>query len=177
MELKNVILETLDEVSRGREEVQRDEMFRVEDIEEGTIESLIYNAEQNGYYGMLKQESLKKASVLNEHLSRNAGMATKTPLQSPLHSSSHSSNITDNRISRPIINSRIHRRINNASVPNTPIDVGDMDFLKNLREKLLVLFEGLQITELQDSQKKLNLVINFLQYQLCLIEEYLNQNN
>ena len=49
-------------------------------------------------------------------------------------------------------------------------------FLENLREKLLILFEGLKMPQLQDQAAKLDLVINFLQYELCLIDEFLQKN-
>lgn len=47
--------------------------------------------------------------------------------------------------------------------------------LEDLREKLLVLFEGLKMPELQDTSNKLDLVIRFLQYQLCVIDELLDK--
>lgn len=50
-------------------------------------------------------------------------------------------------------------------------------FLQDLREKLLVLFEGLKMPELQDTQNKLDLVIRFLQYELCVIDEILTTSN
>lgn len=47
--------------------------------------------------------------------------------------------------------------------------------LEDLREKLLVLFEGLKMPELQDTPNKLDLVVRFLQYQLCVIDELLDK--
>lgn len=51
----------------------------------------------------------------------------------------------------------------------------DVEFIENLKEKLLVLFEGLKITQNQDDKRRIDLIINFLQYELCLIEEFLEQ--
>ncbi|OBV28756.1 hypothetical protein BKN38_08180 [Helicobacter sp. CLO-3] len=63
--------------------------------------------------------------------------------------------------------------------PNTAgyqLDSKHIEFLENLREKLLVLFEGLKMPELQDQQAKLDLVVNFLQYELCLLDEFLHKS-
>ncbi len=59
---------------------------------------------------------------------------------------------------------------------NPAINKDTIKFLENLREKLLVLFEGLQMPDIKDSQAKLNLVINFLQYELCLLDDFLKQH-
>lgn len=56
---------------------------------------------------------------------------------------------------------------------------GEVQFLSLLQERLLVLFEGLNQQNLQ-SDKQLEMVINFLQYQLSVIErrlEILSQTN
>lgn len=53
----------------------------------------------------------------------------------------------------------------------------DVEFIENLKEKLFVLFEGLKITQNQDDKRRIDLIINFLQYELCLIEEFLEQKN
>lgn len=55
----------------------------------------------------------------------------------------------------------------------------EVQFLSLLQERLLVLFEGLNQQNLQ-SNKQLEMVINFLQYQLSVIErrlEILSQTN
>ncbi|CBG40176.1 CiaD-like domain-containing protein [Helicobacter mustelae] len=49
----------------------------------------------------------------------------------------------------------------------------DSRFLELLREKTLVLFEGLQSSQTKDIASKLDLVINYLEYQLSLIDETL----
>ncbi len=49
----------------------------------------------------------------------------------------------------------------------------DSKFLELLREKTLVLFEGLQNSQTKDLSSKLDLVINYLEYQLSLIDEAL----
>lgn len=49
----------------------------------------------------------------------------------------------------------------------------DPKFLELLREKTLVLFEGLQSSEIKDLNTKLDLVLNYLQYQLSILDEAL----
>lgn len=44
-----------------------------------------------------------------------------------------------------------------------------------LREKALVLFEGLQTSEMKDLNVKLDLVINYLQYQVSIIDDILSK--
>jgi len=51
----------------------------------------------------------------------------------------------------------------------------DKDFLLNLREKLLVLFEGLQSPNIVELNKKLDLTLNFLEFTLAQIEKKLNE--
>ncbi len=46
-------------------------------------------------------------------------------------------------------------------------------FLKNLLERTLVLFQGMQALEEKDALKRLNLVARFLQYQLSVLEKRL----
>ncbi len=46
-------------------------------------------------------------------------------------------------------------------------------FLKNLLERTLVLFQGMQALEEKDALKRLDLVAHFLQYQLSVLEKRL----
>ncbi len=53
-------------------------------------------------------------------------------------------------------------------------------FLKNLLERTLVLFKGMQALEEKEAMKRLDLVVRFLQYQLSVLEkrlESLEQEN
>lgn len=51
----------------------------------------------------------------------------------------------------------------------------DARFLELLREKTLVLFEGLQSSQIKNLPDKLDLVINYLEYQLSLIDKALEK--
>ena len=46
-------------------------------------------------------------------------------------------------------------------------------FLKNLRERILVLFEGFKSPNTQNIEAKLDLTLNFLEYLLATIDETL----
>jgi len=48
-------------------------------------------------------------------------------------------------------------------------------FLKNLRERILVLFEGFKSPNTQNVEAKLDLTLNFLEYLLAGIDERLNE--
>ncbi|WRG87119.1 hypothetical protein E5E03_01005 [Helicobacter pylori] len=61
-------------------------------------------------------------------------------------------------------------------VPENPTQVlisNERVFLKNLLERTLVLFQGMQALEEKDALKRLDLVARFLQYQLSVLEKRL----
>ena len=51
----------------------------------------------------------------------------------------------------------------------------DTQFLYKLRNKFLVLFEGLQSPNIVDVEKKLDLTINFLEYTLAMIDKKIDE--
>ncbi|PAF46817.1 hypothetical protein BKH46_06275 [Helicobacter sp. 12S02634-8] len=59
--------------------------------------------------------------------------------------------------------------------PKTHSTKAELDFLYALKEKTLVLFEGLQSPQAKDLSAKLDLVINYLQYQLSIIDQKLEE--
>ena len=52
----------------------------------------------------------------------------------------------------------------------------DEEFLKQLRERILVLFEGLQSPNVNNIEKKLDLTINYLEYILSDIDKRLQNS-
>ena len=55
-----------------------------------------------------------------------------------------------------------------------PIDPkGEREFLENVRERLLVLFEGFQSPNNDRLEAKIDLTVNFLEYLLATIDERL----
>ena len=59
------------------------------------------------------------------------------------------------------------------SITNTET-TNDIEFLKKLRERILVLFEGLQSPNITNLDKKLDLTINFLEYTLAELDKKLS---
>ena len=58
---------------------------------------------------------------------------------------------------------------------NSNLD-SNIDVLIALRERTLVLFEGLRKEKEENIQTKLNMVLSYLEYQLCLIEDAINKS-
>jgi hypothetical protein len=53
----------------------------------------------------------------------------------------------------------------------------DLLFLTKLKERLVVLFEGLQDEKMVDKEAKLDMTLNFLEYLLTQIEEKLEEKS
>jgi hypothetical protein len=51
----------------------------------------------------------------------------------------------------------------------------DKEFLKHIKERLLILFEGLQSPNTENLDVKLDVTLNFLEYLLVKIEEKINE--
>jgi len=60
------------------------------------------------------------------------------------------------------------------SAPTTD-ESDEVAFLEHARERLLVLFEGLQAEETTNIEAKLDITLNFLEYHLATIEERLEE--
>ncbi|GAA8296687.1 hypothetical protein HpNP132_02530 [Helicobacter pylori] len=66
--------------------------------------------------------------------------------------------------------------ITEETTPKNPAQVlisNERVFLKNLLERTLVLFKGMQALEEKEAMKRLDLVVRFLQYQLSALEKRL----
>lgn len=133
MELKDLILQTLDEVAQDPDKVDKN-------IESSLLDSSLQQV---------------RSSVDSSESSKSKPTLPKTSIESS-----------------PVKNGKI--------IPPNAQEFGlgqdGAAYLENLREKLLVLFEGLKMPELQDTQNKLELVVRFLQYQLCVIDEILQKS-
>jgi len=55
-----------------------------------------------------------------------------------------------------------------------PANKCDKEFLKHIKERILVLFEGLQSPNTENLDVKLDVTLNFLEYLLVKIDEKLN---
>ena len=118
-------------------------------------------------------EVVEHEAKLEEKKAENKNKEAKK-LESSVLDSVLESNLEDKTLSIEASKTTDGKVSNRAEYKQSKIifDPRDKIFMENLRTKLLILFEGLQNENLQD--KKLDLTIGFLQYELCLIEEYLN---
>jgi hypothetical protein len=57
------------------------------------------------------------------------------------------------------------------------IETSEKQFYENIREKLLVIFEGFQAPNNKNIESKIDLTLNFLEYLLARIDERLEQIN
>ncbi|CAM2768204.1 CiaD-like domain-containing protein [Helicobacter felis] len=57
--------------------------------------------------------------------------------------------------------------------PSVCMSQEEQAFLRDLEQKTLVLFEGLRAHQIKDLPTKLDLVLNYLQYQLFVVQERL----
>jgi len=64
---------------------------------------------------------------------------------------------------------------NETNITPQKISTNNDEFLLKLREKILVLFEGLQSPNITNIDKKLDLIINFLEYTLSEIDKKLSK--
>lgn len=64
-----------------------------------------------------------------------------------------------------------------SNLSGKPIDRrgNEKKFLSNMKEKMIVLFEGLQSEKLQNTNDKMDLVLNYLEYTLSDIEQRLEK--
>jgi len=69
------------------------------------------------------------------------------------------------------VNREVEKEDNNSQKKNS--SECDREFLIKLRQKLLILFEGLQSPNITNLEQKLELTLNFLEYSLVLIDEKL----
>ncbi len=67
----------------------------------------------------------------------------------------------------PIVNTNISGKEINKKTQN--------QFLEELREKMLVLFDGLQSQDLVNNEDKIDLVLNYLEYTLASIDDRLEK--
>ena len=63
----------------------------------------------------------------------------------------------------------------NIFVKEEDKDCDDKEFLKHIKVRLLILFDGLQSPNTQNLDVKLDVTLNFLEYLLARIDEKLNE--
>lgn len=66
-------------------------------------------------------------------------------------------------------------QVSQESAPRQSTTIDEVEYLKSVRERLLVLFEGLQAPNNRNLEKKIEISINFMEFLLATIEERLSK--
>ncbi|ECW8267488.1 2-oxoglutarate:acceptor oxidoreductase [Campylobacter upsaliensis] len=161
MNLEDLAKKTIDEVHHQIKEQERQLQSLKEQEEEhqkadeAKIETLEDDHLKTSQEDILGQIQMAKFQEEQENLEINDEDETKgEPLKEEL--------VEESEILNPNII---------AKVQNLNEDI----FLKNLKERILVLFEGLNDTKKEDLDARLELTINFLEFLLANIEDRLNK--
>ncbi|MCQ2879866.1 hypothetical protein JT247_06760 [Helicobacter pylori] len=148
MELKNIISETLNEIEKMAKTID------------------------DGFNTAQKTPSFFKTPphLQNTPNPKNAN--------TPLESKNAAKNATKIETQEKITEEKEEAQeiITEEITPKNPTQVlisNERVFLKNLLERTLVLFQGMQALEEKDALKRLDLVVRFLQYQLSVLEKRL----
>ena len=172
MELKDVILQALDEVENGATKDNKAQNLPTQDSAQ--------NSEQTSDNEIsLNARLSENLNALKDNLNASNELDSKES-NLPLSNTKNSTSLT--RLSKDSAKSllKIQSSKTTSGKVIPPQDAifspSNIEFLEMLREKLLVLFEGLKMPQMQDSKEKLDLVVNFLQYELCLLDDFLKNN-
>ncbi|EAH9843769.1 2-oxoglutarate:acceptor oxidoreductase [Campylobacter upsaliensis] len=161
MNLEDLAKKTIDEVHHQIKEQERQLQSLKEQEEEhqkadeAKIEALEDDHLKTSQEDILEQIQMAKFQEEQENLEINDEDKTK---EEPLKE-------------EPVEESEILNPNIIAKVQSLNEDI----FLKNLKERILVLFEGLNDTKKEDLDARLELTINFLEFLLANIEDRLNK--
>ncbi len=146
MELKNIISETLNEIEKMAKTID------------------------NGFDVAQKTPSFFKTPpyLQNTPNPQNTPLEPKNAAKIETQEKITEENTEEKEEAQEIITEEIAQETpTQALIPNERV------FLKNLLERTLVLFQGMQALEEKDALKRLDLVARFLQYQLSVLEKRL----
>ncbi|MCR2108091.1 2-oxoglutarate:acceptor oxidoreductase [Campylobacter upsaliensis] len=161
MNLEDLAKKTIDEVHHQIKEQERQLQSLKEQEEEhqkadeAKIEVLEDDHLKTSQEDILEQIQMAKFQEEQENLEINDKDETKEePLKEEL--------VEESEILNPNIIAKVQ-------------SLNEDIFLKNLKERILVLFEGLNDTKKEDLDARLELTINFLEFLLANIEDRLNK--
>ncbi|EDP6909763.1 2-oxoglutarate:acceptor oxidoreductase [Campylobacter upsaliensis] len=161
MNLEDLAKKTIDEVHHQIKEQERQLQSLKEQEEEHQkadetkIETLEDDHLKTSQEDILEQIQMAKFQEEQENLEINDEDETKgEPLKEEL--------VEESEILNPNIIAKVQ-------------SLNEDIFLKNLKERILVLFEGLNDTKKEDLDARLELTINFLEFLLANIEDRLNK--
>ena len=161
MNLEDLAKKTIDEVHHQIKEQERQLQSLKEQEEEhqkadeAKIETLEDDHLKTSQEDILEQIQMAKFQEEQENLEINDEDETKgEPLKEEL--------VEESEILNPNIIAKVQ-------------SLNEDIFLKNLKERILVLFEGLNDTKKEDLDARLELTINFLEFLLANIDDRLNK--
>ncbi|WP_162979533.1 CiaD-like domain-containing protein [Helicobacter pylori] len=125
-------------------------------------------------------ETLNEIEKMAKTIDNNFDVAQKTPsfFKTPPMSNTEPKNAAKIETQEKIAEEKEEAQeiITEEITPQTPTQApisNERVFLKNLLERTLVLFQGMQALEEKEALKRLDLVARFLQYQLSVLEKRL----
>ncbi|EAH4720218.1 2-oxoglutarate:acceptor oxidoreductase [Campylobacter upsaliensis] len=161
MNLEDLAKKTIDEVHHQIKEQERqlqslkEQEEEHQKVDEAKIETLEDDHLKTSQEDILEQIQMAKFQEEQENLEINDEDETKgEPLKEEL--------VEESEILNPNIIAKVQ-------------SLNEDIFLKNLKERILVLFEGLNDTKKEDLDARLELTINFLEFLLANIEDRLNK--
>ena len=160
MNLEDLAKKTISEVSYEIEEKQRQKEVLKNQAPKKEMEFEVVQAPE--FY---TKELTSKEEVQNTEQKQQNVKEQKTEIEQQILDSNLKSEE----------NEELSSEVLNASVIMQMQNLGEDIFLKNLRERILVLFEGLNHIKKEDLEQRLNLTINFLEFLLASIEDKLKK--
>ncbi|EGK7482008.1 2-oxoglutarate:acceptor oxidoreductase [Campylobacter upsaliensis] len=161
MNLEDLAKKTIDEVHHQIKEQERqlqslkEQEEEHQKVDEAKIETLEDDHLKTSQEDILEQIQMAKFQEEQENLEISEKDETKgEPLKEEL--------VEESEILNPNIIAKVQ-------------SLNEDIFLKNLKERILVLFEGLNDTKKEDLDARLELTINFLEFLLANIEDRLNK--
>ncbi len=145
MELKNIISETLNEIEK-----------MAQTIDDGVAQKTP---------SFFKTPSHLQNTPKNANAPLESKNATKIETQEKI--TEENTEEKEEEVPEIITEEIAQETPTQAPIPNERV------FLKNLLERTLVLFKGMQALEEKEAMKRLDLVARFLQYQLSVLEKRL----
>lgn len=165
MNLEDLAKKTISEVSYEIEEKQRQKEVLKNQAPKKEMEFEVVQAPEFYTKELASKDEIQKEEVQNTEQKQEEVKEQKTEIEQQILDSNLKSEE----------NEELSSEVLNASVIMQMQNLGEDIFLKNLRERILVLFEGLNHIKKEDLEQRLNLTINFLEFLLASIEDKLKK--
>ncbi|GAA9219821.1 hypothetical protein Taiwan894_04440 [Helicobacter pylori] len=148
MELKNIISETLNEIEKMAKTID------------------------DGFNTAQKTPSFFKTPPHLQNTPKNANTPLEPKNAAKIETQEKITEEKEEEL-KEIITEEITPKTPTQETPTQALIPNERVFLKNLLERTLVLFKGIQALEEKEALKRLDLVVRFLQYQLSALEKRL----